>query len=290
VGVELEIGNRRRRTAEEREQLNMQLIAIVHESRPVSVRNVFYQMTNPRLPIYIPKTDAGYNQVAWDLMRLRRRGLIDYEDIVDSTRSGRHVPAFADAGEFMKWIVGYYRQDLWSESEVWPIVLVESRSIAGMIEGDLARLGVSLYPLGGFSSISLMYELAMRINDHHQYRKVRLIYIGDYDPAGVMIDRSAEKEVRYHIVDEVDLEVVRLAVTEKQIAQYDLPDKPRKQKSRVAMHIQRTVEAEAMPANLLRELLSNSITKLLPKSALSEASLSEERTRAALLKVRVKVR
>ena len=70
----------------------------------------------------------------------------------------------------------------------------------------------------------------------------------------------------------------RLAITEKQIELYDLPTKPRKETERRALHITETVEAEAMPAGMLRALLRNEIESFLPEGALQatkEAELSE---------------
>ena len=39
-----------------------------------------------------------------------------------------------------------------------------------------------------------------------------IYYIGDYDPAGVLIDKQIEKELREHLSDDVDLEFDRIAV------------------------------------------------------------------------------
>ena len=139
--------------------------------------------------------------------------------------------------------------DLWQQSEYYCEVWTESRSIAGVIEGDCEELAVSLYPAGGFSSITLAYQSAETINYYADGRPVVFFFISDYIyPAGVLIDVAIERELRKHLSAEIELRFERLAITEDQINQYDLPTKPRKETDRRSLNIRETVEAEAMPA------------------------------------------
>ena len=66
---------------------------------------------------------------------------------------------------------------------------------------------------------------------------------------------------------------------EAQIAQYDLPTKPRKSTERRRLDIEHTVEAEAMPAGLLRRMLRDKIESFLPAGALAAAKVAEESER-----------
>jgi hypothetical protein len=111
---------------------------------------------------------------------------------------------------------------------------------------------------------------------------VIVLYIGDYEPAGVLIDRSLEAEFRQHLPEDIDLTFCRLAITEKQIAAHDLPSKPRKETDRRALHVKETVEAEAMPAATLRQLLRNAIEACLPPDVLMVAEAAEQSERAHL--------
>ena len=63
----------------------------------------------------------------------------------------------------------------------------------------------------------------------------------------------------------------RIGITPEQIEFYDLPTKPRKTTDRRSLHITGTVEAEAMPALIMRQLLRDEIEVLLPSYA-SESS------------------
>ena len=131
-------------------------------------------------------------------------------------------------------------------------------------------------------SISLAFEAAEYINDEADGREVVILYIGDYDPAGVLIDVAVERELREHLDPDIELEFRRIGITPEQIAEYDLPAKPRKTGDKRALHITETVEAEAMPAGIMRELLRDEIELLLPLDALEVAKAAEQSEREQL--------
>lgn len=270
---------RQRRTNDEIEQLDQQIIDVLREDHPQSVRHVFYRMTDPRLPEPVEKSDRGYRHVQDRVKKLRRAGRVPYGWIADATRRGYHTNTYDDAADFLRTMAGLYRGDLWAQSQYYVEVWCESRSIAGVIQDTCGELAVSLYPCGGFSSITLAYEAAQTINWQIRNGKTCLIYyIGDYDPAGVLIDQSLEKELREHLDSEA-MCFWRLGITEEQIAEYDLPTKPRKETDRRSQHIKETVEAEAMPARILRDILREQIEMWLPADALEVVKVAEQSER-----------
>lgn len=270
-----------RRTSAEIDQLDQQIIDVLEEDHPQSVRHVFYRMTNPRLPEPVEKSDRGYRHVQDRVKKLRRNGKVPYGWISDASRRGYFVDTFNGAGDFLKRMSGLYRGDLWGQASVYVEVWCESRSIAGVIQDTCEELAVSLYPCGGFSSITLAHDAAQEINwkCRGKSRDCVIYYIGDYDPAGVLIDKSLERELREHLDQSVNLVFIRLAITMDQIEQLDLPTKPRKIKDRRALHVVETVEAEAMPANVLRGILRASIEQWLPPYALEAVKVAEQSER-----------
>jgi hypothetical protein len=270
------IRKRERRTGARVDQLDAQIMAVLEEDHPQSVRHVFYRMTNPRLPEPVEKTDRGYRHVQDRMVKLRRSKRLPFGWITDATRRGYHTPTYRDESEFLRSMKAHYRADLWQHSEYYCEVWTESRSIAGVVEDDCRELAVSLYPAGGFSSITLAYQSAETINHYADGRPVVIFYIGDYDPAGVLIDVALERELRAHLDDGISLDFMRIGITAEQIAEHDLPSKPRKDTDRRALHILETVEAEAMPAAMLRELLRNHVEALLPERALAISKVEEQ--------------
>jgi hypothetical protein len=276
---------RRRRTKAAVEQLEVQILDVLRDDHPQSVRHVFYRMTDPRLPEPVEKSDQGYAQVQHRIAELRRRGVLPYRWITDATRRGYHVNTFRDAADFLRQMNALYRADMWSDADDYVEVWCESRSIAGVIEDDCRELGVSLYPSGGFTSITLAFQAAEYIRseiDNTDKTSANVIYIGDYDQAGVLIDQDIERKLRHHLGDDFPLEFVRIAINEDQIDEYDLPTKPRKAGDKRSRQVAATVEAEAMPAAILRGLLRDAIEAFLPPRALEVAKVAEENERLGM--------
>lgn len=271
---------RERRTNAALHQLDQQILDVLAVDHPQSVRHVFYRMTNPRLPEPVEKSERGYRHVQGRMVKLRRSGALPYGWITDATRRGYHTPTYSDSADFLRRMKGLYRADLWRDAEFYCEVWTESRSIAGVVQNDCEALAVSLYPAGGFTSLTLAFQAAETINHYASGRPVVIFYVGDYDPAGVLIDVALERELRQHLNPEIGLYFVRVGITESQIEAFDLPSKPRKEGDRRAQHIRETVEAEAMPAGILRRMLRDEIERLLPPHALAVAKVEEEAAQA----------
>lgn len=272
----------KRRTKAQIEQLDNQILEVLQADHPQSVRHVFYRMTDPRLPEPVEKSERGYRHVQNRCVQLRRSGQLPYHWITDATRRGYFTPVYRSASDFLRSMTAHYRADLWQQADRYCEIWVESRSIAGVVEDLCEELAVSLYPAGGFTSISLAYMSAQYINDEAEGRPVTIFYIGDHDPAGVLIDVAIERELREHLHHLIELDFERIAISQEQIEYFDLPTKPRKVSDRRSLHIESTVEAEAMPAGTLRELLRYRIEQLLPANALEIARVAEQSEREGI--------
>lgn len=273
---------RSRRNNEQLDQLDQQIIDVLEEDHPQSVRHVFYRMTDPRLPEPVEKSDRGYRHVQDRCVKLRRSGRVPYDWIADMSRQGYFVNTFSGQGDFLSRMAGLYRSDLWEHSDYRCEVWCESRSIASVIMKDCNELAVDLFPCGGFASLSFAHSAAENHNHANDGRPLIIFYIGDYDPAGVLIDVALERELRSHLEPSIELSFRRIGINVDQIARYDLPTKPRKVADIRSLQVEATVEAEAMPARTLRALLRDRIEELLPEGALAAAKVAEESERAGL--------
>jgi len=276
---------RDRRSRERLEQLDRQILDVLQADHPQSVRHVFYRMTDPRLPEPVEKSDRGYRHVQARCVAMRRAGRLPYGWIADATRRGYFVDTFDDGGDFLRRMAGHYRADLWAQSEHRVEVWTESRSIASVLHADCDELAVSLFPCGGFSSISFVHDACEFANQYVGKDSLVILYAGDFDPAGVLIDVTLEHEVRRHLHGRFDLTFRRLAINEAQIATYDLPAKPRKSTDLRARHVSVAVEAEAMPASVLRGIVRRAVEEYLPVGALHVAKVAEESERKHLLRM-----
>ena len=272
---------RHRRTRAVLDALDARIVDILAADHPQSVRHVFYRLTDPSLPEAVPKTDAGYQLIVRRCTLLRRSGELPYAWLTDSTRRGYFVSTFSSGGDLIQQFASLYRVNLWEDRRHLHRGLdrVPDPSRA-VIEADCEALGVALYPCGGFASLSLAYQAAVNIRAEADGRPVRIVYIGDYDAAGVLIDRSVISELRGHLPDH-DIQEARIAITPEQAAR--LPSKPRKAGDLRRPDIRETVEAEAMPAApSCASCCAPRSRRTCPAGALAAAKVAEESERAGL--------
>jgi len=279
-----------RLTDAEKELLDQGILAVLERSRPQSVRHVYYVLVG-RIPELVPKNDRGYQTVDRACIRLRQTGRLPYAWISDSTRLGYHVATYENPGELISRHAPFYRLDVWRRAKAHVEVWCESRSIAGVLLPLCQELGVSLYPTSGFSSLTQTWEAAELMQAAAAGRPIRLLYVGDYDPAGKHIDRDVFKKLRKHLKPYAQrhgmkmkecLQEVRVAVNEEQILEYNLPTKPRNENDQRSPEIERTVEVEALPAEVLRKLVREEIERYLPKGELDVIRVAEESERKHL--------
>lgn len=87
-----------RRTRQQVEVLDAQIIEVLRDDHPQSVRHVFYRMTDPRLPEPVEKSDREYRHVQERCVRLRRSGAVPYAWIADMSRRGYFVNTICTSG------------------------------------------------------------------------------------------------------------------------------------------------------------------------------------------------
>jgi len=91
-------------------------------------------------------------------------------------------------------------------------------------------------------------------------RRTVVYYFGDHDPSGVDIARNTEARLREFASDDADIEFHRLAVTAEQIVEWALPTRPTKRTdTRARDWIGGSVEVDAIPPRILRDMCNNAI-------------------------------
>ena len=265
-----------RRTRRQIGVLEQHILEILKQDNPQSVRHIYYRLLDPRLDEPLAKTEAEYNNLVNRLKVMRQAGRILYSWITDTTRRGHHVSTFDNLPDFARRVAGLYRSNLWSEAGTYCEVWCESRSLAGVLKDDCNELAVSLYPCGGFTSLSFVYESAMYMAERANGRQCQIYYIGDYDPAGLLIDKDLESKLRGFLPDSFPLTFERIAVNHEQIQLFNLPTRPRKDSERRRPDVLETVEAEAIPVGVMRDMVRSKVEALLPPDALAMAREIEQ--------------
>lgn len=162
--------------------------------------------------------------------------------------------------------------EIWAEKDAICSILLEA--------ADPWR--VQVFPFRGFASLTSLYNAAeMFRRKQAEGRTVYVYYFGDHDPSGIAIDPAAMAAMRDDFGVEIAFE--RVAVTEAQIATYRLPTRPTKTTdSRAKAFVGESVEIDAMPRDVLLELVESCITQHLPTDALDRLIATERQEREAL--------
>lgn len=247
-----------RRTKQDIERIREQLYEVVEAQKPMTVRQVFYRMVS-RPDTLIAKTEAEYKRtIVRLLVEMRRSGTIPYSWIADNTRWMRKPRTHTSAAAALENFANAYRRDLWNDQDAYVEIWTEKDAIAGVLMQETARYDVPLMVSRGFSSWSFLHTAAMNIIA--EQKPAFLYYFGDHDPSGREIDRSIERNLR-ELAPHADITFERVAVTEAQIRQLQLPTRPtKKTDSRAKNFSGESVEVDAIPPETLREMVSDAIT------------------------------
>ncbi len=246
------IKSRKRATAAEVEARRADLIAILEEMQPMTVRQVFYQATVRGV---IDKTEAGYKKIQTDLVWLRQQGLVPYSHLADNTRWQRKPRTFTGIEDALQETARLYRRSLWADADCYVEVWLEKDALSGVVAPVTYAYDVPLMVARGYASLSFLHSAAEQIKELG--RPAHIYHLGDFDPSGVDAGRNIERRLREFAGDDIDIHFDRLAVTPEQIAEWKLPSRPTKStdsRSR-SFGLAESVELDAIPPADLRSLV-----------------------------------
>jgi hypothetical protein len=276
---------------------------------PMTVRQIFYRLVGQ---YDYPKDERAYKRLGEALVKARRAQLIPFHSIRDDgtiVHGAGGDNGRSEVWDYLQSIVGqpqsYLRLDRNTGQphhiELW----CEAAGMAPMLSQMVRYRDVSVYSTGGFSSVTVTYEIAQRVISRD--KPTYFLHVGDFDPSGESIFTSMSQDVGAFVIGEFggtwnantgevsslndDKECLfipqRVALTEAQVEEYDLPTAPAKQSdSRSANWYGETTQAEAMPPTLLEEVVKGAIDDLTDQDALDDLREREredkERLRAAV--------
>jgi hypothetical protein len=267
---------------------------------PLTVRQIFYRLVGQ---YDYEKTERAYARLCEYLVRARRAGLVSWTAIRDDGTVSEGGGGYS--GETMFWrsvrsSADWYSRDRLHEQpfdiELWC-------EAAGMVP-QLVRVAdpysVPVYSTGGFSSVTVTYEIAQRALGRD--RPTLFLHVGDYDPSGESIftamttdaasflrsklyDRTRDDDHLYldrPVEDPTlpDLHPVRVALTAEQVDEYDLPTAPPKSSDTRSRNWHgETCQLEAMPPDELAELVRRTIEDRLDMDIYEQTIATEEEER-----------
>lgn len=260
--------------------LDPQCLDILTEHRasgalPTSVRFVFYELVGRGI---IPKSLPGKRQpsqyVSEALTRLREAGEVPWAWIVDETRAlttWEHAPSVY---AYVKDAVSYARVDCWAGDPV-PLVLVESRSLAGVLRNMLGEYLVPVASTNGQVGGFLHTDIAPALDADQ-----RVIYLGDHDHQGHQIEANTRRVLQ----QAAPLRWERLALTDVQVGEHALPSVVKLDRRYRPSRAHEAWETEALSQAVIVGLVRSRLDELLPEP-LADVRVREQRQRDQLAEI-----
>jgi hypothetical protein len=267
---------RARATKAEVEERREALLDIIAVGQPMTVRQVFYQATVRGL---VEKAETGYAKVQTDLTLLRRSGELPYDWLADNTRCQRKPRSFGSVEEALRETAQFYRKDLWANADAYAEIWLEKDALSGVIYPITAMFDVPLMVARGYASLSFLHSAAEYINslDVPAY----IYHLGDFDPSGVNAALKIEETLR-ELAPDAEIYFERIAVTEGQIAAWELPTRPTKASDTRAKGFgDISVELDAIESNRLRAIVEVAIEEHLPADQFEILKAAEESARSS---------
>ena len=258
-----------------------QILTVTSLYALMTVRQLFYQMTTRG---YVEKTERGYQRVADATVKMRRGGLLPYNQIVDGGRVRRRPPSWDSMGHLLYSAEDQFRLNYWEHQPELVEIWCEKDALAGVIMPVTEEYGVTFVALKGFGSLSIAYESGKELR--LVGKPVNIYYYGDHDPAGWAVSQSIEAELRDHVGD--FLRFTRVGLNPEQIARYNLPTRPAKPTDKrnaafvTAFGSGQCVELDALPPDELTSWVRRDIKRHIDDDSWARVKLSEQKQRASL--------
>lgn len=242
------------------------------EHSPVTLRQAFYHLVSHE---YIANTRSNYTQLSARTARAREAGL--HGSFVDGTRTIHERMGWSSIASAVKFYVSHVELSKTTNQPNKIAIVCEKRGHAAMLDRSIGKYQWPIVESGGNPSITIRDDLGRRNID-------TILYVGDYDPSGLNIERTW----RDHFPR---AEFTRVALTLDQIDEYGLTKLAGKHADSnsgrfVAEHGELfQVEVDAIPPDRLRSLVRAAVEARMDLSKYFDVIAEERRQRDELRQV-----
>lgn len=163
----------------------------------LTLRQLYYQFVARDI---IPNKQSEYKRLGNIINDARLAGLLDWDYIVDRTRSVRTISHWENPSDVIASAAYNWAIDRWSNQpgrcEVW----IEKDALVGVLDQVCPDEDVPYFSCRGYTSQSEIWGAAQRIGAHiRRGQDVTVIHLGDHDPSGVDMTRDVEDRLKLFI-------------------------------------------------------------------------------------------
>jgi hypothetical protein len=264
------------------DEIKQAIVAIVSADPPMTVRQVFYQLVTRGV---IEKSEKEYQQTVIRLMgEMRLAGELRWSWVIDESRRRRITQTYDSVMDALEATAKFYRRSALREADEYIEIWCEKDALSGVLGDVTSEYDVPLMISRGMPSLTLLYGTAQEIYAAAEQGKDTYIYqFGDWDPSGVLIAQSLERRLN-QMCGRFDCQppiIERVALTEDHIAEFNLPTRPTKRDGNphAGSFEGDSVELDALPPSVLREMVREVIERHITPQALEVLRAAEESER-----------
>jgi hypothetical protein len=242
--------------------LSKQILREYGSYGPMTVRQIFYRLVGEH---GYDKTERAYKRLAEYLVKARRSQMISFDAIRDDGGTTRGGPwGFDSVDDFLEDLAAYSTQYALNPTLEQPhhiMIYCEAEGMVPMLSQMVRDYGVAVTGTGGFSSLTVTHHLAVEVD-------------------GVQFEYGVEGA--FFIPR-------RVALTEEQVEEYDLPSAPPKSTDSRSANWSglAATQAEAMDPDTLNDVVNTAVSEWVDEDKLAEIRERSE-TERELIGDRVK--
>jgi hypothetical protein len=267
------------------EKCNAILDAYAKQGFDMTVRQLFYQLVKSN---EIANNQPEYDRLDDVVANARLAGLIDWDHIVDRTRSLHSLSTWTDPSQILGDVAQLYRVDKWEGQAFRPEVWIEKEALAGVFERVANEMEVPLFSCRGYTSWSSLYATWRRFNSYlNNNQTPYILHFGDHDPSG--LDMTRDIMDRYSKFGRIP-KLKRLALNIEQVEAYRPPPNFCKfTDSRARTYIRtygpESWELDALQPDVLAGIVRSEIRSLIDADAWRAAFQKEAEHRELLRRI-----
>lgn len=253
----------------------------------LTLRQLYYQFVARG---FIENSLREYKNLGNTINDGRLAGLIDWDAIEDRVRNLGFVSHWEHQKDFAKDAANWFHLDFWKDQKYRIEIWVEKDALVGVIERVASQYRCSFLACRGYVSQSEAWRAGQRYLEHAQNgQKVKIIHLGDHDPSG--IDMTRDNRDRLNMFSEwTGIEVIRIALNQDQVQQYNPPPNPAKlTDTRAPDYIQRfgdeSWELDALEPQVIDQLISNKIKEYIDWDKWNAVKTKEEAAQKELSEI-----
>lgn len=251
----------------------------------MTLRQLYYQFVSRN---WLANTERNYKRLASIVSDGRLAGLLDWSAIEDRGRVAQRPSQWSSIQSLVDSALSAYRLPRWEGQENYVELWVEKQALQGVLEPISDEYHITLMVNKGYSSQSAMHDAALRFRaaERAGHECSYLLYLGDHDPSGEDMVRDIRDRMG---VFGATVNVEKLALTMEQIEEYNPPPNPAKMtdsraQGYVDQHGEHSWEVDALPPNVLNQVVTDRIEELLDRAMMDEIIEREEEQKKELRK------